>query len=56
MTVWIFWEALTLGGKPDLQKVRAFVAMGNQGIVYEANQWHSPMCGLDEVRSFSIVS
>ena len=23
--------------------------MGNQGIVYEVNRWHSPMCGLDQV-------
>ena len=36
-------------GIPDLNKVAAFVAMGNQGIVYEANRWHSPMCALDEV-------
>ena len=36
-------------GKPDLDKVKAFIGMGNMGIVYEANQWHSPMCALDEV-------
>ena len=36
-------------GKPDLQKVEAFIAKGNQGIVYEANRWHSPMCAIDEV-------
>ena len=37
-------------GKPDLDKVKAFIVMGNMGIVYEANRWHSPMCALDEVR------
>ena len=34
---------------PDLERVKAFIVMGNMGIVYEANQWHSPMCALDEV-------
>lgn len=44
-----FWHIINTDGAPDLNKVEAFVAMGNQGIVYEANRWHSPMCGLDEV-------
>jgi ureidoglycolate hydrolase len=38
-----------LDGRPDLSRVKAFIAKGNMGIVYEANQWHSPMCALDEV-------
>ena len=38
-----------IDGKPDLNNVKAFIVMGNMGIVYEANQWHSPMCALDEV-------
>jgi allantoicase len=40
---------LRLDGKPDLNTVKAFIAVGNMGIVYEANRWHSPMCALDEV-------
>jgi Ureidoglycolate lyase len=44
---------LTADGKPDLDKVQAFIAMGNQGIVYEANRWHSPMCAIDQVHSSS---
>jgi len=24
--------------------------MGNQGIVYEQNLWHSPMCAIDKVQ------
>jgi ureidoglycolate hydrolase len=42
---------LMVDGKPDLDNVQAFVAMGNQGIVYEANRWHSPMCAIDQVES-----
>jgi len=42
-------------GKPDLDKVQAFIAMGNQGIVYEANQWHSPMCAIDQTVEFAVV-
>jgi hypothetical protein len=38
-----------LDGRPDLNRIKAFIAKGNMGIVYEANQWHSPMCALDEV-------
>ena len=40
---------LAIDGKPDLNTVKAFIAVGNMGIVYEANRWHSPMCALDEV-------
>jgi ureidoglycolate hydrolase len=40
-----------IDGKPDMEKVTAFIAMGNQGIVYEANRWHSPMCAIDQVHS-----
>lgn len=43
------WYIINADGAPDLNKVKAFVAMGNQGIVYDANRWHSPMCGLDDV-------
>ena len=42
---------LRLDGKPDLNTIKAFIAKGNMGIVYEANRWHSPMCALDEVCS-----
>ena len=45
----LYKELLIVDGKPDLEKVQAFIAMGNQGIVYEANRWHSPMCALDQV-------
>jgi ureidoglycolate lyase len=47
---------LTADGKPDLDKVQAFIARGNQGIVYEANRWHSPMCGLDDVLSVAVFA
>ena len=43
---------LTRDGKPDFDKIQAFVAHGNQGIVYEANQWHTPMAALDQVLAF----
>jgi Ureidoglycolate lyase len=42
-------DSLTVDGQPDLANIQAFIAMGNQGIVYEANRWHSPMCALDQV-------
>ena len=49
MSLPAFCNSLTEDGKPNLNSVEAFVAKGNQGIVYEANRWHSPMCALDQV-------
>jgi len=31
------------GGPPDLEKMRAFVAHGNQGVTYGVGTWHAPM-------------
>jgi ureidoglycolate lyase len=35
-------------GLPDLDKVRAFVATGDQAITYGAGTWHSPMAVIGE--------
>lgn len=31
------------GGLPDLSKIRAFVARGDQGVTYGPGTWHAPM-------------
>jgi ureidoglycolate hydrolase len=43
---------LIVDGKPDFDKIQAFVAQGNQGVVYDANHWHTPMAGLDHVHAY----
>ncbi|KAG0646897.1 Ureidoglycolatase [Hyphodiscus hymeniophilus] len=36
-------ERLPGRGFPDLQKIRAFIANGSQGVTYGAGTWHAPM-------------
>jgi ureidoglycolate lyase len=41
---------------PDLDKVRAFVATGDQAITYGAGTWHSPMAVIgDKAIDFVVV-
>ncbi|KAF8550900.1 Allantoicase [Imleria badia] len=40
---------------PDLKSVRAFVASGGQGVVYETGVWHQPMTVLDKEMDFTCV-
>ncbi|CDO76539.1 hypothetical protein BN946_scf184769.g3 [Trametes cinnabarina] len=39
-------------GMPDLSTMRAFVASGGQGIVYDTGVWHHPMAVLYKVRQW----
>jgi len=41
--------------KPDLKTMRAFIASGNQGIVYNTAVWHHPMAVLDLPMDFTCV-
>lgn len=43
-----------LGGIPDLNSIRHFIAMGNQGVSYAANVWHTPMIALDDDLDFAV--
>ncbi|KAJ7497479.1 allantoicase [Mycena latifolia] len=42
-------------GRPDLTTVRAFVASGSQGIVYDTAVWHQPMTVLGKALDFTCV-
>lgn len=41
-------------GRPDLTSLQAFVASGDMGVTYNANQWHAPMVALDAI-DFTVV-
>lgn len=41
------------GGKPA--KLRAFLALGAQGVNYHRNVWHHPLLALDETADFLVV-
>ncbi|KAI0328606.1 allantoicase [Cubamyces sp. BRFM 1775] len=41
--------------KPDLGTMRAFVASGGQGIVYDTGIWHHPMAVLHKTMDFTCV-
>ncbi|KAH9892562.1 allantoicase [Cubamyces lactineus] len=41
--------------KPDLGTMRAFVASGGQGIVYDTGIWHHPMAALYKTMDFTCV-
>lgn len=46
------------GGMPDLSKLEAFVANGDQGVTYAAGTWHAPMAVIgagDEKMDFVVV-
>lgn len=41
-------------GKPDLERVQAFLADGTQGITYKPNTWHHGLTVLGEPAKFNI--
>ena len=43
------------GGAPDAAEVRAFVARGDQGVIYAPGIWHAPLAALDEVSTFAMI-
>ena len=42
-------------GGPELSKVQAFCARGDQGVNYRANVWHAPMVVLDRDGQFAVL-
>ena len=40
--------AADANGQPDMSRVSAFVASGEQGVCYRRGIWHAPMIALDE--------
>lgn len=42
-------------GRPDVSRLKAFVARGDQGITYGMNVWHHPMTVLDRPGRFAIA-
>ncbi|KZO95544.1 allantoicase [Calocera viscosa TUFC12733] len=41
--------------KPDLNTLKAFVASTSQGVMYNENTWHHPMCVLDSPIDFACI-
>ncbi|KAL4957819.1 ureidoglycolate hydrolase [Aspergillus filifer] len=49
-------ETVTISNPPDLSKIRAFVARGDQAVTYGAGTWHAPMVVLGSQRVDFVVS
>ena len=41
--------------KPDLNKIKAFITDGNQGVNYHAGTWHHPLITLEAPSEFIVV-
>ena len=41
-------------GRPDADRLQAFVARGDQGVTYGMNVWHHPLCVLDRPGVFAV--
>jgi ureidoglycolate lyase len=41
-------------GGPDVSRMQAFVARGDQGVTFAADVWHHPLTVLDEAASFAL--
>ncbi|KAG2415653.1 hypothetical protein HFD88_006844 [Aspergillus terreus] len=48
-------ETVTIRDPPDLSRLRAFVARGNQAVTYGAGTWHAPMVVLGPRRVDFVV-
>lgn len=42
-------------GLPDLDRVKAFTALGNQAVTYSVGTWHAPMVALGETTDFAVL-
>lgn len=42
-------------GTPDVTRVRAFIAEGNQGVTYRMDTWHHGITALDEPGEFAVL-
>ena len=49
-------QSTKLSNPPDLSRLRAFVAKGNQAVTYAPGTWHAPMVVLGSVRVDFLVS
>lgn len=41
-------------GGPDVSRLQAFVARGDQGVTFAADVWHHPLTVLEEAASFAL--
>jgi len=41
-------------GGPDIARMQAFVARGDQGVTFAADVWHHPLTVLEEAASFAL--
>lgn len=41
--------------QPDLQRIRAFISDGTQGVNYRAGTWHHPLLTLESPSDFAVV-
>nr|WP_246503970.1 ureidoglycolate lyase [Plastoroseomonas arctica] len=52
---YVLMVALDVGGKPDMTRLRAFVARGDQAVNYHLGAWHHPMRVLDRPGRFAVL-
>lgn len=52
---WVVLVAPDLGGKPDADALRAFVARGDQAVNYHLGTWHHPLRALDRPGRFAVL-
>ena len=52
---WVLMVAPDLDGAPDVSRLRAFVATGNQAVNYHLGAWHHPLRVLDRAGRFAVL-
>jgi ureidoglycolate lyase len=52
---WVVMVASDVGGRPDIGKLRAFLARGDQAVNYHLGTWHHPSRVLDRPGRFAVL-
>lgn len=52
---WVVMVAPDIGGRPDVERLRAFLVRGDQAVNYHLGSWHHPVQVLDRPGRFAVL-